>query len=84
VYLSADTATASVSRAGWNTNVQFPIFASSYKHRIKKYNGARMWWWESNPAGHSAAYFANVYGNGGSGNHGASAVGGCAPAFCVA
>jgi hypothetical protein len=36
------------------------------------------------PYSGSAAYFAFVYGNGNAGNNDASAVGGCAPAFCVA
>jgi hypothetical protein len=84
VYLVADTATAGVARSAWNTNVQLPLFAKSFKHRIKKYNGARMWWWESAPAGFSAARFALVHNHGDAGHDNASAIGGCAPAFCVA
>ncbi|MDR2518217.1 MAG: hypothetical protein LBD13_02250 [Spirochaetaceae bacterium] len=38
------SATAIDARAGGVTNVQFPIFAQSYKHRIKRYNGSRQTW----------------------------------------
>ena len=83
VYLLNDTAT-SANRAGWNTNVQLPIFAKSYKHRIKRYNGARMWWWESTPTGYFAAAFCGSHSTGGAASASAGSVGGCAPAFCVA
>jgi hypothetical protein len=66
-----------------NTNVQFPIFAKSFVFRIKRYNGARDWYFESTPYSGSAASFCNVY-NFGNTNYFASSVGGCAPAFCVA
>jgi hypothetical protein len=69
---------------GSNTNVQFPIFQKSYKHRIKRSNGARQWWWEHTPYSGSASTFCGVNGNGNTNNNSASSVGGCAPAFCVA
>jgi hypothetical protein len=84
VYLVADTATANATRAGSNTNVQFPIFASSYKHRIKRYNGARIWWWELTPYSGSATSFCDVNSTGNANSYLASSVGCCAPAFCVA
>jgi hypothetical protein len=84
VYMPALTSPVLAARAGWNTNVQFPIFTKSGEYRIKRYNGARMWWWEQTPYSASAAYFCAIGSNGHTGNSSSSAVGGCAPAFCVA
>ena len=51
---------------------------------VKKYNGADWHYWLAPRSACSSAYFVNVYYSGLSGNHGfASAVLGCAPAFCV-
>jgi hypothetical protein len=51
---------------------------------IKKYNGVDWWHWLADPYSGSAAYFCLVYHGGHAGHSGASAVGGCAPAFRVA
>jgi hypothetical protein len=40
-------------------------------------------WWEASPYSGSAASFCHAGSYGNAGNHDASAVGGCAPAFCV-
>jgi hypothetical protein len=64
--------------------VQFPIYQKATTYRCKRYNGAREWYWECSPSSGSAADFCNVYNNGGAYYGNASAVGGCAPAFCVA
>jgi hypothetical protein len=72
------------SSYGDGIKVHFPIYQKSSIYRVKRYNGSRDWWWEGAPSAASAARFADVNGNGGAYNYDASAVGGCAPAFCVA
>ena len=72
-------------RSAYTTPLQFPIHARSQARRAKRWNGSRDWWWLSSPYYGSSSAFTNVSGNGGSTNYFyASAVGGCAPAFCVA
>jgi hypothetical protein len=83
VYMPAITSPAIAARAGWNTNVQFPIFSQSGFYRIKRYNGARMWYFLQTPYSASAAAFCSIAANGATSSYFASAVGGCAPAFCV-
>jgi hypothetical protein len=52
--------------------------------RRVKYNAkGAMWWWEASPYAGSAAYFCYVLYYGFAYISYASAVGGCAPAFCV-
>jgi hypothetical protein len=51
--------------------------------RVKYNKSGAMWWWEASPSSGSAAYFCAVAANGYANYHYASAVGGCAPAFCV-
>jgi hypothetical protein len=46
-------------------------------------NNSAAWFWLASPYSASAAYFCNVLHYGHAGNGYASAVGGCAPAFCV-
>ncbi|GHU02048.1 hypothetical protein FACS1894147_03110 [Spirochaetia bacterium] len=62
-------------------------FYDSTAKRMKynlEYNGDYgMWYWEASPYSASAAYFCNVNSYGDAYNATASAVGGCAPAFCV-
>jgi hypothetical protein len=77
------SATWSESNYGDGVKVQFPIYQKSSIYRVKRYNGSRDWWWESSPHA-SAASFCHVGSNGHAHAHIASAVGGCAPAFCVA
>jgi hypothetical protein len=69
---------------GDGMKVHLPIYQKSSIYRIKRYNGSRDWWWDGTPAAASAAVFARVASGGGAGAYGASAVVGCAPAFCVA
>jgi hypothetical protein len=68
----------------YNTNVQWPLYAQGYAYRVKRYNGARQWWWEHTPYSGSAASFSTVHSVGDASYGSASSVGGCAPAFCVA
>jgi hypothetical protein len=83
VYMPALTSPVVSARAGWNTNVQFPIYAKSGVYRIKRYNGSRSWWWEQTPYSADASRFCGVNSNGPASHNNASSVGGCAPAFCV-
>jgi hypothetical protein len=64
--------------------VQFPIYQKASTYRCKRYNGGRDWYWECSPYSGSVAHFCYVAGSGGAGSDHASAVGGCALAFCVA
>ena len=68
----------------WNTNVQFPIFRNSSYYRIKRYSGARAWWWLGTPVASDSTYFCYVSGYGYSYVDNASNTGGgVAPAFCT-
>ncbi|MDR2095054.1 MAG: DUF6273 domain-containing protein [Treponema sp.] len=69
---------------GDGQKLHIPLYRDSYAHRIKRYNGSRDWYWLNSPYSGSAAYFCNVSGDGYANFSYASAVGGCAPAFCVA
>ena len=71
-------------RSGYATPVHFPIYQKSYARRIKRWNGSRDWYFEATPYSGSSATFTSVDSYGGSYGNTASAVGGCAPAFCVA
>jgi hypothetical protein len=61
-----------------------PIYQKGSQYRIKRWNGARDWWWLAIPSASSAANFCNCGSSGYSYNTHASSVGGVAPAFCVA
>lgn len=50
----------------WNTNSQFPIYASGFFYRIKRYNGSRAWWWLATPYGSDVTLFCYVGGGGNS------------------
>jgi hypothetical protein len=84
VYIAA-IASGPASRAGWNTNVQLPIYQKSYSYRIKRFNGSRTWSWLMTPTAHTASYFCAII-NGGdfNGNNASHANGGISPAICVA
>ena len=73
-------------RAGYGDGQKLhaPLYRDSYAHRIKRYNGSRDWWWLNSPYSGSAAYFCHASDNGLASTGYASAVGGCAPAFCAA
>jgi hypothetical protein len=64
--------------------VHLPIYQQGSQYRVKRWNGARDWWWLSSPSASSAAYFCSCSHNGDSSYYSASGVGGVAPAFCVA
>jgi hypothetical protein len=76
------------SEYGDGQKLHIPLYRDSYLYRIKRLNGSRKWWWLSSPYSGSAASFCSSattgHANGGAANGTASAVGGCAPAFCVA
>jgi hypothetical protein len=63
--------------------VQFPIYQKAITYRCKRYNGSRDWYRECSPHSGSAAHSCVIYANGGAFHESASAVGGCASAFCV-
>jgi hypothetical protein len=84
VYMAAITSPAIAARAGWLTNVHIPIFQKSYEYLIKRYNGARDWYYLQTPSAFSAACFCIVSYNGYTNYGNAGTAGGCAPAFCVA
>ena len=67
-----------------STPIQLPIYRDSYKHRIKRYNGSRQWWWLSTPYSASSSSFCDVIYFGDTHGTSASGTGGVAPAFCVA
>jgi hypothetical protein len=69
---------------GDGQKLHIPLYRDSYAYRIKRYNGSRYWWWLNTPSAGCAAYFCFSYSSGGANNGYASAVGGCAPPFCVA
>jgi hypothetical protein len=60
------------------------VFIPEENQGIKKYNGVSWWYWLRPRSSGSAVYFCGIYGGGNADNSYASAVGGCAPAFCVA
>jgi hypothetical protein len=64
--------------------VQFPIYQKASTYRSKRYNGSPTLTWECSPNSNSAATFCCVWIQGQAGYHNASAIGGCAPAFCIA
>ncbi|MDR0586037.1 MAG: DUF6273 domain-containing protein [Treponema sp.] len=64
--------------------VHFPIYQKATTYRCKRYNGARDWHWECSPAVASAADFAYIGAIGLAHSADASAIFGCAPAFCIA
>jgi hypothetical protein len=69
---------------GDGQKLHIPLYQQSYAYRIKRHNGARDWSWLNTPYSGSAAHFCYAHHTGGANNGLASAVGGCAPAFCVA
>ena len=71
-------------RTGYSTPVHFPLYKDGYIYRIKRWHGSRDWYFEAVPFAGSSSTFCNVFNVGNSSIGGASSVGGCAPAFCVA
>ena len=69
-------------KTNWNNGEQIPCFESE-KNRVKDFEKETRWYWTSASAS-SAANFCSCHSSGDSGYHSASAVGGVAPAFCVA
>lgn len=68
----------------WNTNSQYPLYASGFFYRVKRYNGSRAWWWTATPHGAGDSGFCDVYHYGLSSYYGArESRGGVAPAFCT-
>jgi hypothetical protein len=75
------------SEAGYadGLRVHFPIYQKASAYRVKRYNGARAWWWESAPDVAYSTAFAYV-GSDGHASSGLAGVagGGVSPAICVA
>jgi hypothetical protein len=70
---------------GGGFQCQFPIFQNSCEYLVKRLNGSRTSYWLASQRAGSSAHFVRVNGSGHSYNLSyASAVLGCAPAFCVA
>jgi len=70
---------------GGGFQCQFPIFQNSCEYLVKRLNGSRTSYWLASRYPGSSANFVVISYGGYSGNGGnASAVLGCAPAFCVA
>jgi hypothetical protein len=69
---------------GDGLKLHYPIYQRGVVFRIKRYNGARDWYFLCTPYSASAANFCFVNSIGYTNYYSASAVGGCAPAFCVA
>jgi hypothetical protein len=59
------------------------VFIPKENAGVKKYNGAGGWYWLADRCSGFAANFCIVGNYGGAYNNFASAVGGCAPAFCA-
>jgi hypothetical protein len=66
-----------------NTPIQLPIFRDSFKHRIKRYNGSRQWWFLGTSCSAGSSSFCVVATVGSASTDSAGSAGGCAPAFCV-
>jgi hypothetical protein len=64
--------------------IQLPIYRDSYKHRVKRYNGSRQWWWFATALAGSASSFCYVSSYGNASSTDATSVGGFAPLFCTA
>jgi hypothetical protein len=69
---------------GDGLKLHVPLYQKSAVYRIKSYNGSRAWHWLNSPTSVSAAHFCDVNYGGDAGVNFAGAVGGCAPALCVA
>jgi hypothetical protein len=66
----------------WKDGYQLEYF-KKIKNRIRVKDNDTQWWWLSTPYAASAALFAGVGYSGNASDRYASAVGGCAPAFCI-
>ena len=66
-------------------SIHLPIYGAGAQYRVKRWNGGRHWWWlTAISSASSASSFCHVHYTGASSRSQASAVGGVAPAFCVA
>jgi hypothetical protein len=79
VYMAAITTPAIAARAGWLTNIHIPIFQKSYEYLIKRYNGARDWWYLQTHYAAAASSFCDVHNYGNTSANLAGYVSGCAP-----
>jgi hypothetical protein len=59
------------------------VFLPEENQSVKRYNGVTCWYWLRPRSSGSAAHFCHVSLYGDAYHYTASAVGGCAPAFCV-
>ena len=73
-----------VVNAGIEVKKKISVFLPKENQGVKKYNGVDWWYWLKPRSSGSSSSFARVTHYGSSYyNYYASAVGGCAPAFCV-
>jgi len=73
-----------LANAGIETEKKIRIFLPKENQGVKKYNGVDWWYWLKPRSSGSSSSFTFVGAIGGSYYYTADAVGGCAPAFCVA
>ena len=81
-YLSSDAVSEAFQKA-FNFALKAHVFLPKTNQGVKKYNGVSWWYWLKPRSSGSSASFTRVSGYGTSDANNASAVGGCAPAFCV-
>jgi hypothetical protein len=78
-------ATVSENEFDDGVRIHFPVYQKSSVYRVKRYNGARVWWWEGTPRVSIPTDFTNVNIDGSAGAESVlNVMGGVAPAFCVA
>ena len=81
IYNGIRSQIALAMKAGRIPNVEIAL--PKKNDGVKQYNGVDWWYWLADKEFGSAAHFANVTGSGNAHGHYASAVGGCAPVFCI-
>jgi hypothetical protein len=72
-------------RGGYYTgsSLQFPLFTSNPKTKVKLFNNIRSHWWEATDTSDSTALFCIAYSRGLAGHNYASATSGVVPAFLI-
>ena len=81
--IRAQIANAVKDTLGLETLPDIGITLPTENEGVKRYNGVDWWYWLDDKKSGSAAWFCFVSGSGGAGYYYASAVGGCAPVFCI-
>jgi len=81
-YLASDAVRLAIKKA-FNISENVYVYLPKTNQGVKKYNGVSWWYWLKPRSSGSSAGFTYVHDYGISTDYSASAVGGCAPAFCV-